>query len=230
MRRRTGFRRSFRRRSPRVEMQQISVCRDALELTGDGTCSNPDQFLSILVSGQGEYLDGSGSVPAFAKGVSVSGLRFRYAFSFNSGNVSVPQATDLCTIHSALVLLPVDVTTPGNVSPPNAGFLFDSQTGPQDPSVLASVADYRVLWRGLDKLKLYPDLSGPFGARLESTAYQGQGTALQTVKSKVKVDMDHALCWLIEIAYGLIFDSGSNSPILAADFFGVAAVKPLTHR
>jgi len=228
VRRATRFRRSFRRRGSLYEMQQLSICREPLELSGDATCSQPDPFFVPLVSAASEHA-AQGEVPAFAKGVSLGGIKFRYAFSFNSGTVSTPQATDLCTIHSALVLFPRDPSAGDLSTPllPPSGFLFAQKTFTESAGTQQDQSSFRVLWRGLDKLKLFPDLSGPFGARMESTAYGGQGTQLQDVRTKCKVDMDHVLCWYIEIAYGLLFDQGTNSPILAADLFGVAAVKNL---
>lgn len=228
MKRRTGYRKSYpRRKSAGVEMQQLSICREPLILSGNAPCNTPDIFIQTLVNPRLEFEADEASSPgvlAFAKGISVRGIKFRYAFSFNSGNVSVPQATDIATIHSALVVCPLDPDEVDSPLSPPSGFLFSQKTMPE-PN-FGSFANFRVLWRGFDKLKLYPDLSGPFSARLESTAFQPQGNELQHVRANLRMDMDHALVWLVEIAYGLSFDEGSNTPVVACDLYGVAAVRP----
>lgn len=233
MRRRIAFRRSsLRRRSARVEMQQLSICREPLILSGNAPCNVPDVFFGMLVNPRAEFAadqQGSPGVLAFAKGVGVRGVKFRYAFSFNSGNVSVPQATDICTIHSALVVCPLDPDQVDSPLVPPSGFLFAQKTQPEPDfggGAASTFANFRVLWRGFDKLKLYPDLAGPFAARLESTAFQPQGNQLQVVKANVRLDMDHCLIWLIEIAYGMVFDEGTNTPLVSGDLYGVAAVRP----
>jgi len=239
---RRTFRRSRRSSGSPYEMQQLNICRTPLTIDRTATCTQPLQFLTGLVSPRREFglagpAAGSELVPAFSKGVTVGGIRFRYCLSVNTelATVGFPNnISDVWEARHALVVLPMaDASTelPG-VFPTNV--LFNSGTIPES-NVTAGLGYTRprILWRGMSLLKFIRSQFKPSGAvdsgdLLWSTAWGGEGTALQVVKSKVSLGHNDALYFLTEVVHGLEIVFPTFSIPLVLDMFGVAAVKPIT--
>lgn len=245
--RRVRTRRFTRGRRPRQwEMQQLSICRTPLSLTDAdfADCSQPAQFMTGLVSPRREFASsgtvGSEPLPAFSKGVTVGGLRFRYSYSLNSVlafGVGLDNTDDTILIRSALVVLPLaDSSTelPG-VFPTN--MLHHSQSIPE-VNTTPGLGYYkpRILWRGYDELHFIgrtllqdPPNAGYYSGydKHQDSSYKRRGAPLEVVKSKVSLGHNDCLYFLSEIVLGFTIPEGEHFSI-ELDFFGVAPVKPTT--
>jgi len=173
----------------------------------------------------------SDTVPAFARGVVVGGLKFRYAYSININGNSGMTCQDFLTIHSALVVLPMVESGAFNVpSVPNSGFLFSNMTT-KDLSTNASWRHPRMLWRSMDKLTLNGGNNlGGMGERLaamDSTALHRTPELIE-VKSKARLNLEQGLYFVTEIVYGCTWTpSTGQAPSVALDWYGVTPVKPI---
>lgn len=231
-RRRRSFRATARRPSP-YEMQQLSICRLGMQTVVTPSCTEPSQFLTGLVSPRREYAGNTASpgteiIPAFAKGVTVGGVRFRYSYSINYFLANgLEDVTDIIGIRSALVVLPLadsSAELPG-VFPTNV--LHLSGTIPEtNQTVGLGYTRPRILWRGYDELPfISPSL---FTTDFQNSVRSSQSQPdLQVVKSKVSLGHNEALYFLTEFQHGMQLDSFNNFT-LELDLFGVAAVKPTT--
>jgi len=232
----TRFRRARTRSSGSpYEMQQISICRAGMDMFAAGTCSAPQQFLNSVVQGAAEFGDTVGSFPAFSKGVVVGGLRFRYSYAVNTGTwVHTSLIDDYLTIHSALMLIPLNMSSASPLSPTQSlstGLTLINTTVPRQASGVGGMFNFRTLWRGLDTLRINTIFSGNTGgeavSRMDCTAEQPM---LQRVKAKVRIPEGMGLWFVTEAVGGWTTQTGDTAPWnIALSLYGVAAVKPI-HR
>jgi len=231
-------------------MQQLSICRASIELPiGNETffnCQNPKQDFFPLVSPRLEAANESGVIPGFARGDTVGGLRFSYAYAISCFQFWAEEAVDLgingvidqIDIRSGLVVLPLKGDSlsepaadaiPKNIFRTNGVGPDQGGSGYLRPRIL-----YRsfnsLWWIGADVSSNtppgigYPNpAAGNFSTNKDASQ---EGTHPVTVKSKVALGMDEGLFWVVETNFGFAGFEGSTSSIAyGMNFFGVAAVK-----
>lgn len=232
--RRRRFRRATAPRRSPYEMQQISICRTGMTNFVEATCTTPAQFLTGLVSPRREFA-GPGSpgteiIPAFSKGVTVGGIKFRYNYGINTLlAIGMDNIVDLIEIRSALVVLPLADNSTENPGVFPTNLLHYSGTIPETQATFGlGYTRPRVLWRGFDTLKFTgADNLTTFDDVDSYVQVSNEQPDLQIVKSKVSLGHNEALYFCTEYVSGVVLSPTVNF-LLELDLFGVAAVKPVT--
>lgn len=226
------MRRSFRRtrRGNPYEMQQFSWCRVPLTILNSTTCLLPAQFLQEVVNPRREFEDALlGNLPAFARGVTVRGIRFQYEYFINSTlSLLAGSFIDYVQIRTGLVVLPLQPSSDSAPIGVPLDILHSSGTTPMN--VITGYAKPRVLWRGHDSVKFVSPFVNPLGSTAELIQQSGSFSAQRAevhVKSAVRLGMDEAIFLVTEMTTGIPVNAG-ESLVVALDGYGVAAVKPYT--
>lgn len=222
--------RRMRRKSP-YEMQQLNICRFGMQ-TGLSDCTNPDQFLTPLISGRKEWAGQSSGAfvgpPLVAKGVVVRGMKFRFQYTSVPSVVATElQAAGVTSIRTGLVLLPLadgSLDTPAYL-PTN--ILFNSQADTAGFFGTESLRSrVRIVWRDMQMMNtpLLPTGSSVTTVAAFTTPHFGHGANdLEVVRTAIRIDDSHGLFWLTEIVNPFL----EENPLIVCDMFGVAAVRPI---
>lgn len=213
--RRPRFRRRFRRRRGTLyEMQEISFTREPLVLPETATEALPSVDVFEIVMPRLEWSTDAGDpgkVPAIVKGATLRGIHHRTLISYVPRFSDTPTATAIAfvTVHMAIVRVPIDTAgTP--LALPN---LYLSEANEQPGNI--SPGHYRILWRGLDHIRVFDgtlplNLAGlgvPTQADVVAVTDRRDFSDISFIRTKsaCRMTMDQGLFLLVQCVHPFTF-------------------------
>lgn len=238
---RRPFRRGFSSRRSRFELQQVSFCREGLEL-GLTDCSGPDQFWFPLVSASAEYAQplgtggGAGLTPGavIQKGVVVRDVNLTVELGYVPDNQATATADAIASIRCALVESQCvgigNNTQDANVLPSNfsTNILFRNETNPNPDFQTESLSPHhKVPWR--DHRYMHIPLFASTVQELSVLAL-AVPRELRTMfhpraRGPFQLPTGRALFLLVEIVNPYL----EEQPVLAMDVVGHVKVAPMMY-